>query len=237
MCIINENVLYSMFFLGTVNYEGYIHKIRSSEIFLKFDPKFHEIYQTDQECTVSFKSSTTVIQRCHTAIETVINKLGEDFLFPKRVIQKESQYNFVESGDELSDQSIERLLFKKKIHWINKKLNKYQKEAVRNILKGLARPLPYVIFGPPGTGKTVTVCESILQILVTMPESRILIATPSNSSANLITERLLDSRLLDPGDLVSTILSILYKFNQGPKMYFTRPLTSHFFGHLFMTLI
>ena len=37
-----------------------------------------------------------------------------------------------------------------------------------------------------GTGKTVTVVESILQILRQIPFSRVLACTPSNSAADLI---------------------------------------------------
>lgn len=218
-------------YLGEKKYEGFIHKIRSNDVFLKFERNYHEKYQ-GEDCDVNFKGSTTVIQRCHAAISVVVHRLGEEFLFPKKVIQKDPQYNFIENqniedddededddddnmsllkklpsvkGMEVTEsklREIEAILSRRKLKWFNKKLNKYQKEAVRNVLKGLARPLPYVIFGPPGTGKTITVCESILQIMFTMSESRILIATPSNSSANLIAEKLLDSKILKPGDMV-----------------------------------
>ena len=42
--------------------------------------------------------------------------------------------------------------------------NDEQKQAVENIVFGTSRPYPYLVFGPPGTGKTVTMVESIKQV-------------------------------------------------------------------------
>ncbi|XP_012230039.2 probable RNA helicase armi [Linepithema humile] len=273
---------------GKLKYEGYIHKVTSTEVFLKFNEKFHHEYNSEG-CQVTFSFSKSVIQRLHNAVNLALGHLGNDFLFPTKVVQKEPQFYLEEceveekstltqvcdksmssnSSDSFSsiasnndtafdnitrmssrmsitekssnvDSSLKEarnlkntnksitqsddklesyinLIKKRKLNWFNKKLNHYQKEAVRNILKGLARPLPYVIFGPPGTGKTITLCETILQILTVIPESRLLVATPSNSAANLIAERLLDSNILKPGDLVRLIAHHCLESDVIPK--------------------
>ncbi|XP_055509037.1 LOW QUALITY PROTEIN: RNA helicase Mov10l1-like [Leucoraja erinacea] len=90
----------------------------------------------------------------------------------------------------------------KECNFYNSLLNEHQKFAVRQILRGESRPTPYIVFGPPGTGKTVTILEAILQIHFTLPDSRILAAAPSNSAADLLCLRLHESGLLKQGDMV-----------------------------------
>uniref|UniRef100_A0A8C3NJH1 RNA helicase n=1 Tax=Geospiza parvula TaxID=87175 RepID=A0A8C3NJH1_GEOPR len=86
--------------------------------------------------------------------------------------------------------------------FFNPVLNVQQKLAVKRILSGECRPTPYLLFGPPGTGKTVTVIEAILQIHFTLPDSRILVCAPSNAATDLICLRLHQSNLLKPGTMV-----------------------------------
>ncbi|NXD68606.1 M10L1 helicase, partial [Eolophus roseicapillus] len=86
--------------------------------------------------------------------------------------------------------------------FFNPMLNEQQKLAVKRILSGECRPTPYVLFGPPGTGKTVTVIEAILQLHYTLPDSRILVCAPSNAATDLICLRLHQSDLLKPGTMV-----------------------------------
>ena len=70
------------------------------------------------------------------------------------------------------------------------KHNKQQLQAVRHIVAGTARPGPYLIFGPPGTGKTVTMVEAMKQVLKGILEATLLVCAPSNSAADLLAERL-----------------------------------------------
>ena len=50
------------------------------------------------------------------------------------------------------------------IVWTNKSLNVEQRLAVREVVRGVHAPLPYLIFFPPGTGKTSTLVEAAVQV-------------------------------------------------------------------------
>ncbi|KAA0718491.1 RNA helicase [Triplophysa tibetana] len=85
--------------------------------------------------------------------------------------------------------------------FFNRQLNSAQQEAVKQILRGDCRPIPYILFGPPGTGKTITLIETILQVNHRIPCSRVLVCTPSNSAADLICLRLHQSGYLHAASL------------------------------------
>ncbi|WWC89628.1 uncharacterized protein L201_004553 [Kwoniella dendrophila CBS 6074] len=75
------------------------------------------------------------------------------------------------------------------IEWVDEGLNEEQKGAVSAIVSGSHR-IPYLISGPPGVSKTKTIVEIAQQIIISYPESSILICAPSNSAADTLARRL-----------------------------------------------
>lgn len=76
--------------------------------------------------------------------------------------------------------------------WYNDQIgtNEEQMIVIKNIVNCTAYPFPYVVFGPPGTGKTSCIVECIAQILKVKPDSRILVTAQSNSACDEVGVRL-----------------------------------------------
>jgi DNA polymerase alpha-associated DNA helicase A len=94
-----------------------------------------------------------------------------------------------------------------KIDWISESLNESQRDAIKFAL--LSRELS-LIHGPPGTGKTTTLIELILQLL--KQNLRLLVCGPSNISVDNIVEKLAPHkipivRLGHPARLLPSVLS------------------------------
>jgi len=168
---------------SSTKFEGFIHEVHAERILLKFNQNFHNGYEDDR-LNVEFHFNRTGIRREQQSIEYA-SQLFE-VMFPTEVRPKDPLLQ----------------LKNNRITPFNMQLNERQITAVSRIVMGCGRPMPYVLFGPPGTGKTVTVVESILQIFMYIKNSRVLICAPSNSAADLITERLHNSSLVQQSDMI-----------------------------------
>ncbi|XP_078339295.1 RNA helicase Mov10l1-like isoform X6 [Crassostrea virginica] len=182
-------------------HEGFVHEVLSEEVLLKFNADFHLGYN-GKDYNVQFTFNRSPIRRSHQAIQFTVN-LDERVLFPSLLSPQPSQLTKISStpsltgpGDRIGASPGGGMQF------FNPGLNRQQKGAVWRVVHGQCRPVPYILFGPPGTGKTVTVVESILQVLTQIPHSRILACTPSNSAADLIAERLHMSGAIKTCDMI-----------------------------------
>lgn len=127
-------------------YEGCIHKVEQNAILVKFHAEFHQNHNR-KDYRIDFFFSRTAFKRQQHALDKTVsqNGLGFDFLFP---LLK----NFIKNPQVdvklLPNENME--IYGKEFEFFNNKLNKYQKDAVMNVLRGESRPLPYIIYGPPG---------------------------------------------------------------------------------------
>lgn len=150
--------------------QGYIHRVEAEEVYLKFDKEFHVCHRPSNLYNVQFTYNRTNMRRLYQAIEAT-KGLETQLLFPSESFNK-------------------RLINPYPLVPISCMVNEQQMRSVEMILGCEGGP-PYVIHGPPGTGKTMTLGEAILQIYTTRRNARILICAPSNSAADHILEKLL----------------------------------------------
>jgi helicase MOV-10 len=82
-------------------------------------------------------------------------------------------------------------------------LNHAQRRAIETIVKDDFGQVPFLITGPPGTGKTKTVVELAMQLLAQEPSAHLIVCAPSDSAADTLALRL--SKYLTPQDLFRLI--------------------------------
>ncbi|KAJ7954859.1 Regulator of nonsense transcripts 1-like [Quillaja saponaria] len=161
---------------NTTLYQGYIHRVEADEVYLKFAPEFHLSHRDGDLYNVYFTYNRLNMRRLYQSIEAGKN-LEAEFLFP------------FESGRRRQIQITPLVP-------ISGTLNEEQMRSIEMILGCKGAP-PYVIHGPPGTGKTVAVVEAILQLYTTQKAARILVCAPSNSAADYILEKLLNQKTVE----------------------------------------
>jgi len=159
-------------------FAGVVETIECEKAILQFPSAFNQVFMDGMGFKVRFSFSRTTLRVCHQAV----SKANTDNILLGRQL-----FPPISNG---STSLISPLNRATRISCNNRDLNSEQQAAVIGILEACARPLPYLIFGPPGTGKTVTLVEAIVQTAKFDPNARILVCAPSNTATDLIVERL-----------------------------------------------
>lgn len=117
-------------------------------------------------------------------------------------------------------QASERAIDNATIEWHDPSLNAEQRvrsrprgsrSAAQQAVEQLVfyhRRIPFLISGPPGTGKTRTLVEAVLQILRLQPAARLLVVGASQSSADTIAERIVRLGAISPAELFRASVSL-----------------------------
>jgi len=154
-------------------YEGYVHIIQEQKVLLGFSDKLIKAFVPGMEFDIQFTISRFPLRNMHRAV--VLSKTSGilSTLFPSPTL--------------LADTTIlpSIICYDRKVED-----NPQQLSAVQHIVAGTSGRCPYLVFGPPGTGKTVTVVEAIKQVAKLSPSCRMLACAPSNTAADLLAERL-----------------------------------------------
>nr|XP_056700824.1 helicase MOV-10 [Euleptes europaea] len=158
-----------------VRYQGYVHAVELEKVKLGFSPKLRSLFIKNMKFDVTFTFNRLPLRVQHRAVFLAQERQLQHLLFPSFSYRE----SLLSDGQRLSlyDLSLER--------------NEEQRRAVHQVVAGTSRPAPYLIFGPPGTGKTVTMVEAIKQVLRCIEGSHVLACAPSNSAADLLCQHLI----------------------------------------------
>ncbi|XP_042148486.1 putative helicase MOV-10 isoform X2 [Ixodes scapularis] len=181
-------------------FAGKITEIKTGMIFLKFSERFQETYKEGMKVDLRFVLNRLPLRLMHRAIRMCNERKLWNFVLPDCDDPSRPAVNISE------------------LSFFNRSIatNAEQCSAVENIVLGLHRPYPFLLFGPPGTGKTVTLVEALIQVCTLIPSSHILVVAPSNSACDNLAEKLLG--YLGPSQILRIYSASVHRSKLSKKL-------------------
>ena len=159
-------------------YKGIVSQFNSKKIVIAFDEEIEEETLPKNICMVQLVNQVT-----YDRIKNGLEKLQQMDINEKCLPLVNVLFEIFEPT---FNESSEKLNYIKNLTFFNEELNESQKDAIRFALKVNEIGL---IHGPPGTGKTTTIVEVILQLVKL--GNKVLVVAPSNIAVDNIGEKLI----------------------------------------------
>jgi hypothetical protein len=208
-------------------WEGVVHQVELARVLLKFDLRFG--YTPGERVDVEFTFTRTALRVQHEAINQALSASAAQTLRPM----------VLPAAHDMPPARPPRVRPSAALSVTREQLNPEQREAVEQIVQADAPAVPYVVFGPPGTGKSHTLAaaigellyraphtaqaglggemqamlSSLMQVLSLGPTRRILICAPSNAATDSLTQRLIACAGVGPSELLR-LYSFTHSFEQ-----------------------
>jgi hypothetical protein len=139
---------------GVSNFEGIVHRTSQEYAIMTLPRSFDRTYVNGLHVDVRFTFSRTTVRTCHQALAHYARITAENdaeyhqlsrTIFPSRSLM----IGMVGGGRPLNA-SNPRIIRLSQLNFYNRTLNQEQQAAVLGIVQSVARPAPYLIYGPPG---------------------------------------------------------------------------------------
>ena len=159
--------------------DGIVYKVANDEVVVAFNEPV-EPDQLKQPLSLVMLANEVTYQRCKMALEQL--KKNHGTWKNTRLVDVLFQHERPRLLETLDSECFDV----RNLNFVNTGLNLAQKEAISKCLKSVDVSM---IHGPPGTGKTTTIVEYILQT-VSLQKSKVMACAPSNIAVDNIIERL-----------------------------------------------
>ncbi|KAI1726516.1 AAA domain-containing protein [Ditylenchus destructor] len=157
-------------------------------ILFVLDMRIHSVLQLCKTVDLTMNASAFVFRSELRAIDFIQSREMDYIIFPSLKFNEPYEEFVTRRNATIGD--IEFLE--------SDEYNDDQKRAVYSILHRTHLPYPFVLFGPPGTGKTISLVESIRHIVRQNAQNRILVCTPSRMAADNFAKAVLEKDFLHP---------------------------------------